>query len=209
MQYEIAAASMGKFILVSIVVFVIIIVEGINMLKEDLFEQSGYLTFTIPRSGKSILFSKISLLFLQLTFWTIICFQFGKMFFSKLPLKEISQITSQIDFPFFPSILFIMTAFFNFVLMVHFSITLTKTLLYNKKYSGIISVGIFFLLAYLIEKFYYGPFASQIQHVYIEINNTSDMSMLSAGYTSVFMNVILSVIFFSATAYLLENKINI
>ena len=209
MQYDIIAASMGKFFLISLVAFAIIIVEGINMLKEDLFEQSGYLTFTIPRRGRAILFSKLTLLFLQLSLWTIICYQFGSMFFRKLPLEEISQITTQINFPVYPAILFALTAFFNFVLMVHFSLTLTKTLLYNKKYSGVISIGIFFLLAYLIENFYYGPFLHQIQRIYVEIGNASNVSMLSAGYTSVIMNVVLSVIFFSATAYLLESKINI
>jgi hypothetical protein len=70
-------------------------------------------------------------------------------------------------------------------------------------------VGIFFLLVYLIEKFYYGPFLNYIQRLYIEIGNFSNASLLSAGYTSVLMNVALTVIFFSATAYLLEKKINI
>ena len=209
MQYNIIAASMGKFILVCIVVFAIIIVEGINMLKEDLFEQSGYLTFTIPRTGRSILFSKLILLLLQLSFWAVISIKFGSMFFYKLPFEEISQITTQIDFSLYPTILFILTAFFNFVLLIHFSLTLTKTLLYNKKYSGMISIGIFFLLAYFIENFYYGPFLNQIKHAYIEISNVSNVDMLTAGYTSVLLNIILAVAFFSATAYLLERKINI
>ena len=85
-QYEVIAASMGKYFLVSLVVFVIIIVEGINMLKEDLFETSGYLTFTLPKSGSAILFSKLVLLFLQLSLWTIISLQFGKSFFYQLPI---------------------------------------------------------------------------------------------------------------------------
>ena len=209
MQYDIIAASMGKFILVSIVVFAIIIFEGINMLKEDLFEQSGYLTFTIPRKGRTILCSKLILLLLQLGFWAIISIKFGLMFSYKLPFEEISRITAQIDFSLYPTILFILTAFFNFVLMIHFSLTLTKTLLYNNKYSGVISIGIFFLLAYFIENFYYGPFLNQIKYAYIEIGNVSNVDMLTAGYTSVFLNIILAVILFSATAYLLENKINI
>ena len=211
MQYNIIAASMGKFFLISIVAFAIIIVEGINMLKEDLFEQSGYLTFTIPRKGRTILFSKLTLLFLQLSLWTIISIWFGLMFFFKFPYQDISRITSQIDFSFYPTILFILTAFFNFVLMVHLSLTLTKTLLVNKKYSGLLSTGIFFLLAYLIENFYYGPFLNQIKHAYIEIgtSSASNIDLLSGGYTAVFLNIILTIVFFTATAYLLENKINI
>jgi len=76
-----------------------------------------------------------------------------------------AQIKTQINFYFYPTLLFILTAFFNFVLMIHFSLTLTKTLLVNKKYSGI--------------------------------------------YTAVFLNIVLIAIFFTATAYLLEKKINI
>ena len=118
---------------------------------------------------------------------------------------------AEIDFPVYPAILFVLTAFFNFVLMVQFSLTLTRTLLYRNKYSGIISVGIFFLLAYLIENFYYGPFLNQIKHAYIEIgtSSASNIDLLSGGYTAVFLNIILTIIFFTATAYLLENKINI
>ncbi|MEA1940256.1 MAG: hypothetical protein U9N03_06300 [Candidatus Caldatribacteriota bacterium] len=209
MQYGIIAESMGKFFLVSIVVFIIIIIEGINMLKEDLYEPCGYLTFTIPQKERVILASKLLLLFIQLGLWGMISIGFGSIFFSKLPYQEISRVTTQIDSSLYPTILFILTAFFNFVLMVHLSLTLTKTLLVNKKYSGLLSIGIFFLLAYLIEKFYYGPFLNQIRHAYIEFGTASNINVLSGGYTAVFLNIILTVVFFTATAYLLENKINI
>ena len=191
--------SIVKFALTSIVILIIIIVEGINMLKEDLFEECGYLTFTIPKKGRTILASKLVLLFLQLSFWTIISIGFGSIFFSKLPYQEIAQIKSQINFSFYSTILFILTLFFNFVLMVHLSLTLTKTLLVNKRYRGILSVGIFILLAYLIDKIYYGPFLNQIKHI----------SFLSGGMTIVFLNIILIAMFFTATSYLLENKMNI
>jgi len=149
-QYEFIGESIGKFALTSLAIFIIIIVEGINMLKEDLFEECGYLTFTIPQKGRTILASKLVLLFLQLSFWTVISIWFGSIFFSKLPYHEMVQIETQINFYFFPTVLFLLTAFFNFVLMIHFSLTLTKTLLVNKKYSGILSVGIFILQQILI-----------------------------------------------------------
>lgn len=201
--------SIGKFALTSLVIFMIIIVEGINMLKEDLFEECGYLTFTIPKKGRTILASKLVLLFLQLSFWTIISVGFGSIFFSKLPYREIVQIETQINFYFFPIVLFILTAFFNSVLMIHFSLTLTKTLLVNKRYSDLLSIGIFFFLVYLIEKVCYGPLLNQIKHISIEIGSRSNIDLVSGGYTAVFLNVILIAIFFTATAYLLENKINI
>jgi len=208
-QYKFMGESIGKFALTSIIIFIIIIVEGINMLKEDLFEECGYLTFTIPKKGRIILASKLVLLFLQLVLWTVITIGFGSIFFSKLPHQEIAQIKSQINFSFFPTILFLLTAFFNFVLMIHFSLTLTKTLLVNKRYSGLLSIGIFLLLAYLIEKIYYGPFLNQIKHISIEIGSRSNIDLLSGGLTTVFLNIILIVIFFTATSYLLENKINV
>jgi len=201
--------SIGKFILTSLVIFMIIIVEGINMLKEDLFEECGYLTFTIPKKGRIILASKLVLLFLQLSFWTIINVGFGSIFFSKLPYREIVQIETQINFYFFPIVLFILTAFFNSVLMIHFSLTLTKTLLVNKRYSDLLSIGIFFFLVYLIEKVCYGPLLNQIKNISIEIGSRSNIDLVSGGYTAVFLNIILIAIFFTATAYLLENKINI
>ena len=208
-QYEFIGESIGKFALTSLVIFIIIIVEGINMLKEDLFEECGYLTFTIPKKGRTILASKLVLFFLQLSFWTIISIWFGSIFFSKLPYHEMVQIETQINFYFFPTVLFILTAFFNFVLMIHFSLTLTKTLLVNKKYSGILSVGIFIFLAYLIEKVYYGPFLNQIRYISIHSGIETKINFLSGGYTAVFLNIILAAIFFTATAYLLEKKINI
>jgi len=208
-QNEFIGESIGKFIFASLVIFIIVIVEGINMLKEDLFEECGYLTFTIPKKGRTVLASKLVLLFLQLSFWTMISIGFGSILFSKLPYHEIVQIETQINFYLFPTVLFILTAFFNFVLMVHFSLTLTKTLLVNKRYSSLLSTGIFFFLIYFIEKVYYGPFLNQLNHVSIEIGSRSNINLLSGGYTAVFLNIILTAIFFTATAYLLENKINI
>jgi len=208
-QYEFIGESIGKFALTSLVIFIIIIVEGINMLKEDLFEECGYLTFTIPKKGRTILASKLVLLLLQLILWTVITIGFGSIFFSKLPYREMVQIKSQVDFSFLPTVLFLLTAFFNFVLMIHFSLTLTKTLLVNKKYSGLLSIGIFFFLVYLIEKVYYGPFLNQIRYIAIHSGIETKINFLSGGYTAVFLNVILIAIFFIATSYLLENKINI
>jgi len=208
-QNEFIGESIGKFIFASLVIFIIVIVEGINMLKEDLFEECGYLTFTIPKKGRTVLASKLVLLFLQLSFWTMISIGFGSILFSKLPYPEIVQIETQINFYLFPTVLFILTAFFNFVLMVHFSLTLTKTLLVNKRYSSLLSTGIFFFLIYFIEKVYYGPFLNQLNHVSIEIGSRSNINLLSGGYPAVFLNIILTAIFFTATAYLLENKINI
>jgi len=209
LQYKFIGESIGKFALASLVIFVIIIIEGINMLKEDLFEDCGYLTFTIPKKGRAVLASKLVLLFMQLVLWTVITIGFGSIFFSKLPYQEITQMKSQIDFYFFPTVLFVFTAFFNFVLMIHFSLTLTKTLLVNKRYSSLLSIGIFFFLVYFIEKVYYGPFLNQIKDISIEIGSRANITLLSGGYTAVFLNIILTVIFFTATAYLLENKINI
>ena len=208
-QYEFIGESIGKFALTSLAIFIIIIIEGINMLKEDLFEECGYLTFTIPKKGRTILASKLVLLLLQLSLWAVISVGFGSIFFSKLPYHEMVQIETQIDFYFFPTVLFILTAFFNFVLMIHFSLTLTRTLLVNRRYSGLLSIGIFFFLVYLIEKVYYGPFLNQIRYISIHSGIETKINFLSGDYTAVFLNLILIVIFFTATAYLLEKKINI
>ena len=209
LQYKFLGESTGKFIFTSLVIFVIIIIEGINMLKEDLFEDCGYLTFTIPKKGRTILASKLVLLFMQLVLWTSITVGFGSIFYSKLPYREMVQIKSQVDFSFLPTVLFILTAFFNLVLMIHFSLTLTKTLLVNKRYSNLLSIGIFFFLAYLIEKVYYGPFLNQIRYISLHYGIEAKINFLSGGYTAVFLNIILTAVFFTATAYLLENKINI
>lgn len=208
-QYEFIGESIGKFALASLAIFIIIIIEGINMLKEDLFEECGYLTFTIPKKGRTILASKLVLLLLQLSLWAVISVGFGSIFFSKLPYHEMVQIETQTDFYFFPTVLFILTAFFNFVLMIHFSLTLTRTLLVNRRYSGLLSIGIFFFLVYLIEKVYYGPFLNQIRYISIHSGIETKINFLSGDYTAVFLNLILIAIFFTATAYLLEKKINI
>ena len=70
-------------------------------------------------------------------------------------------------------------------------------------------MGIFFLLIYLIEKVYYGPFLNQIRYISIHSGIETKINFLSGGYTAVFLNIILAAIFFTATAYLLEKKINI
>jgi len=110
------------------------------------------------------------------------------------------------------TMLFTINLIFNFVLIFHFSLSLTKTLLVNKKYSKLLSFGIFILMVYRIEKIYYGQFALQVKHIVIKIGLESSINLVSlnpADIISVFLNIILSIIFFTSTAYLLENKMNI
>jgi len=76
-------------------------------------------------------------------------------------------------------------------------------------YSEEASILICSHLIYYIEKVYYGPFLNQIKQISIELGSRANIDLLSGAYTAVFLNIILAVIFFTATAYLLENKINI
>jgi len=50
---------------------------------------------------------------------------------------------------------------------------------------------------------------NQIKHISEEIGSRSNINLLYGGYTAVFLNIILTAIFFTATVYLLEKKINI
>lgn len=215
-----AELLIAAILIIWVIIMVLIIVDSVNILKKDLYENTGYLLFTIPRSSYSILLSKMLTTVIEF-------FIFGLLFFilamsiallegadvesTKMLFKVLSENMSVILQVVFATL----TGAMLLLATIYFSLVLTKSLLKDKKYSGAISFGIFILINIAIFKlndWIFGLLPVGMKMVTI-VGADSAMIELSLskveGVGMILFNMCLFVILFFSTGYLLENRADI
>ena len=160
-------------ILIMVGVFVAVLVLSIGVFSQDIYEDRGYLTFTLPQSGYSILASKllVTLIFYFLSM-TIAAAFLGHFFFSINDIKVgLDAVGIKINMPLILAAI-IVTEAMSFVMlltMIYFSIAVTK-LAIAKKRSGKFAAFVVFVLISIVYKiiiFYLAKFIPQ--NVYIPL----------------------------------------
>ena len=199
---------------------VIIIIDSINILRKDLYEDTGQLLFTVPKSSYSILLSKmlttvIELLLFGLLFTTLmisIIVAEGTNFES---VKVMLQVLGENIGIVLQALFAILIDIMNFLVTIYFSLVLTKSLLKDKKYSGITAFGIFLLLSIFMGKinswlFRYMPYSSDLG-MSLRYGEFVLELPISAGESIaiILFNLCLFIILFFLTGYLLEHKTDI
>lgn len=199
---------------------VLIIMDSINILRKDLYEDTGQLLFTVPRSSYSILLSKMLMTIIELLlFGLLFGILLGSLFVAEgMDLESTNRLMQAIgdNVGFIMQVLFaIFTGIMVVLATIYFALVLTKSLLKDKKYSGITSFGVFLLLNFIISKvnnwlFEYMPYSSS-SGMTLKLNNVVMELPLSTGESIgiILFNICIFVILFISTGYLLENKADI
>lgn len=218
---------LGASLLISFAVAVVTFIWNIKVFSRDIYEDSGYLLFTLPKSGYSILASKIitailqcvivSVVIMLVTFFWIeilkvtsgLVFNFREIF--NVVIKNIS-----IGFLIF-CVLASIVMYIEFLLTIYLGITLSKVAIKNRKFGKFGSFVIFVILCII-----QGKLADGLTTIFPQ---TFKMNALSAGAgrsaieyanSTVDINislVILTIAFmvgmFYAISYLIENKLDL
>lgn len=214
-------------ILVNIILFITVLMFVEKSFKNEIYEDRGYLTFTLPVSGYKILGSKV----IVGVFWFLISgfisFISFKTIINALSGEDLIKIlSSRIDLKQLTlmGILYAISILVMLLLLIYFSIALTRVAYKGKKIIGFIGFVVFIALNFII---YYISY--KIGEVFpYEINISLDMvnslgitEIISDGISTIgqqyfTINItrciyILAVYIgmFFATGYLLENKMDI
>ena len=157
-----AGIAVALLYLASIVCFFIVYVFGINTYSKELSSKTGYLIFMTPNSAFKIVAAKYIFTFLVGSLILVVLLVFGildlnmlvkfydeevdfiKMFMERLEAMGVDVM--EIVYTFTGAIVEFLIVFFMIMSIAYFSITLTATVLQNRKFKGIISVIVFIVL---------------------------------------------------------------
>lgn len=198
--------------LLSLIGIIVIIVDSVNLMKKDLFTDTGYLLFSIPQKGATILGSKliVSLIeFILYGFFTVGFFFIHAFIFSSIhssdSIRELINIGLPTLLENISTIIIVLLQMFvsiiAFILTIYLALTIAKSLMHSKKHSGFISFIIFVVLQIIISKL------SDLINSFFGISATSVAELSKYSYVSLSFQLILCVVIFASTAYLIDNKV--
>lgn len=213
------------FSMVTFGLFLMTLIFVVNSYKNELYEDRGYLTFTLPLSGRKILLTKLIGGMIWFVFAGIIVLIFSLLLMaSSIPgfLHELSQLNSYVNVKavFLISVLFAIICVMVLLLLIYFSITITKVALKKKKISGFLGLIVFIVLNFIISYIGYRVMNLFPQTVNIDFNfllgakaKYDLVSVNGNGFginiAFIIYNILVCIAVFLSTAYLIDNKIDI
>ncbi|MBP2031882.1 hypothetical protein J2Z42_000547 [Clostridium algifaecis] len=211
-------------LLISFAASVVTIIWNLKVFSRDIYEDSGYLLFTLPKSGYSILASKIITSILQclIVAVTMIIITFLWVELLKvtsgfvLNTREVFNFViknTSISFLIF-IILGSLVSYILFLLTVYLAITLSKVAIKNRKLGKFGSFVIFVILVIIQSKL-----ADSLANIFPQsfvLHASSGRNAIEYANSIVNINiavVILAIAFmagmFYAASYLIENKLDL
>ena len=212
----------------------------VGSFRKELYEDRGYLTFSLPLTGNQILGTKLIVALLWFLLIGVVTFVYNFIMMFSLAtrkididwsevLNDLKQGISYIDgrTAFF-IVLILLITWISTLILIYFSMTLSRVTLRNKKIGGLWFV-VFLILSGLIA--YFEIKIARALPVYLDLNNwkiiTSKVTdyynnfhmsnegmffNIGNGYLSITGNlfrIITGIILFLSTGYLIENKIDL
>lgn len=210
--------SIGLSVLVFMIGNIALIIMSISQMNRDLYGDTGYLVFSIPQSGYSILGGKILNMLIQMLIINLIGCTF--MWYFMYKQGEILHIlTHNLNYGSLATV-GIMTVFqyVSLIVTIFFCITLSRVGIKNKKIGKLGAFGVFIVLMIVISKI--TDLLVKLFPQQVSINLINNLSFTSANssvsVTSYPVNIatgIFDIIFFIAmfiiTSKLLENRIEL
>lgn len=231
---NLAGMTMGLSVLVIFGAFIVAFFHIIGSFRKELYEDRGYLTFTLPLSGNQIVGSKL----IVATLWfiaigaSIVIYNLilGLILFEGNWIDIAKEMFSMINSGVFSLGLITGTSSILTLILIYFSITLSKVSIKNKKIGGmwfIIFLVLNGLTGYITMKistaipYFFSFDGFKILHYYElgimpGINNgIGDILLFGTNYgayiniVGVLITVVMSIAGFLATGYLIEKKIDL
>lgn len=206
-----------------VALFVLTILLTIQRFKKNLLDEEGYLMFTLPVSTKSLILSKylVAIIFIALsTLVAVVSFMFIGFFSGKINLQDIaSMFTLDMFKDILPAqdlwkfILYIITGmlimYSMFIFTVYLSISVGQFPQFNK-HRVPASIIAFFVINTVLS------YIQKLINNYIFTSSTtteitSNTSFTITGYDvlGVVLNILLVVVLFMGTDWILNNKLNL
>lgn len=199
-SWEIGAPVLSTFLGVG--ALVLISLSSLTLMSDYLYDDQGYLLFTLPQSGVSIMASRLIAAVVQISIVTIVSLLMfclldqGRLLNAILQQVEIHEI--------FYSILMHLWTIVSALTFIYFCMVVGKIALKGKKLGKIGSFIIFFLLS--IAKAGLTIVISNSFPQIVELHSVTTMTM---NIGSTILDVIIFAMLFIATSHLLEHKVDL
>lgn len=194
---------------------VAIFIGNIRIFTRDLKDNTGYLLFTLPQSGYSILGEKLIVSLIEVVLTSIV----GMIFIGAF--SNIANIKLFNDFGLGSALQIIVDLYeyMSIIVIIYFIIAFTKMIMKGRRLSGLVEVaifGVFGFLSYQIEKIMEGilPYRANIAGGALNLQISDQVKNVS--YSNVSFNIangifelVVTIILIVATAYILEKKIEL
>ncbi|MHC6180385.1 hypothetical protein ACYUJ6_11090 [Clostridium sp. JNZ X4-2] len=215
---------------------IVIILWNIRLFSRDIYEDTAYLVFTTPKSGGNILMNKIITAILQSLIASLVLLAFTAILIQMLKLTQgfvftgisFRQVFSTLTPQFIVyCILVLFVVYVSFLLTVYLSLTLGRVAIKNRKLGKMGTFVIFIVLCLAQSKiedvfsdifpqsFTLRIFNSGNEGSWIKMGNTlaNSNNVFSSGanlnISLIIISIILMIAMFYATAYLIENKLDL
>lgn len=212
-------AMAGISVCIIMTALIVIFISSLKIMSKYLHEDSGYLLFTLPQSGMSIITSRLITALIQIT---IVAFVSFLMFYF--------IIAQGIDLSFLKNVKFSMILYsiiayiwniFSSLTFIYFCMVIGKVALKGKKLGKIGSFIIFIVLSSVI-----GWISFKINTIFPQTLNLGNSSMISnynvsglnfTGSTiglniniaSTIFDIVIFALFFISTSYLIDKKLDL
>lgn len=193
----------------------VVAVDSINIVRKDLYNDSGYLLFSLPQSGYSIMGAKFIVGIMEIVMFAVFQLLISFIFIAPMIKSEFWNLVNGL-IQVFPDIVFILILIFwgliTLFLMISFSLVLSKSILNTKKFGNLASFGVFIAVAVvtgLIQKQLTRiPWTAEFNLPFTNIGNL-ELSAVSniINIPEMIFSIVLPVIFFVLAGFLIENKL--
>ena len=202
---QIGSGGMGVSILSTILGvggLVVICISTLTLMSDYLYEDQGYLLFTLPQSGVAITASRLITAVIQISIVTLVAVSMfclvdqGRMLHAILQGEEVREILI--------SILMYIWTIVSSLTFIYFCMVIGKIALKGKTIGKIGSFIIFFVLSGVRNGL------STINSNYFpQIMQLDSFTSLSINIGNTIFDIVIFVILFMSTSYLLERKIDL
>ncbi len=195
--------------------FVLSLIRGEKMYQRDLYGDTGYLMFTIPQKGVSIIGSKVLLSFIEFILFEALSVLSSLIIISRLPESELVMnlfnkylaLATKLTFSF-------MSVYLFALVLIFFSHSISKAALNKNKYSKPASALVFILLAYTIQKAYdfialKMPYTINIVGAPVDQNFGNFSISIDLNIACTIFMVLIFIGIFMGASYLLEKKVDL
>ena len=194
----------GTFSLVlAIAAIITIFIFSLTIMSKYLHEDSGYLMFTLPQSGASIIMSRLITALIQITI--VILVSFSSLY---LIAGEDMPFEFVIDSSIYGTILIeYIWATVIFLTFIYFCMIIGKVAFGNKKIGKLGSFITFLLLSFLTSWI-----TQKITILFpqtIALNNLDIFSLLKINIASWIFDICTFTIYFISSSYLLDKKVDL
>jgi ABC-2 type transport system permease protein len=221
------SAIISLSVMILVVVSVVVFIWCIGIFSQDVYDDKGYLTFTIPQSGYSILGSKliVSCIFSVITSIVSGIFIYGFISNNVDISKQLDTVGLRINV--ITCIIFVLWSIFDFALVlleIYFAITITRLAVFKKRLGKFIAFVAYIIEVVILSVINWGLAKIFPQKCYIKMfegvsgsissNGRASIDVITKGLpyniaTSIVFPIILVVALFMATSYMIEKKIDL